>query len=255
MARRPALVLARPDFGRRPVRLPARRAAALCAAAGVLVALGYVGARTTPVFAVRHIEVVGGTPRARGAVRRTLERLSGRSLVAIDAGAVASEVARLPSIRSASVDRAFPHDLRVVVAVERPIAVVKAGGETWLVSTHGRVIRAAGLRRLQSMPTIRLGADAHYRPGATLRDAGVRQALAALAALPRNFPIRVRAARGQNGEITLFLVSGCQVRLGRPDALGEKLRVAGRILATMPADERSSLSYLDVSVLERPVSA
>ena len=65
--------------------------------------------------------------------------LVGQSLVTIDAEDVEGTLRALPAVAGVSVDRAFPHTLVVKVAPERPVAVVRRGDSSWLVTGAGKV--------------------------------------------------------------------------------------------------------------------
>ena len=99
---------------------PTRRSLAI--GLGVLaVALGgYLIARESPLFAIDRIEVEGASPQVAGQVRQALDSFSGRPLVGLDGSAVLGTVEALPTVVSASYDRAFPHTLRITVVPERP---------------------------------------------------------------------------------------------------------------------------------------
>ena len=114
----------------------------LLALAGVSIAVGLYGlARETSLFAVRSVEVEGASASVAADVRAALRSYEGRSLVAVDAGAVEQRADALPAVRSAVVDRAFPHTIRIRIAPEVPVAVLRRGSESWLVSARGRVIQ------------------------------------------------------------------------------------------------------------------
>src|SRR5205085_6582422 len=184
MVRKPALVLVRPDLHRPrlpagvvrwpefrlpDVRKPGRRA--LFATTGAIVAfvLAYLLARETPLFAFRTVDVAGDSPVVAADVRAALRPLEGRSLVALDAASIARELEALPSVHAASVDREFPHTLRVVVEPEQPLALVRAAGVAWLVSADDRVIRrvdGASARGLP-YPAVHLGAGHRLADGVT----------------------------------------------------------------------------------------
>lgn len=94
-------------------RLPVLRS--LIAAAAALVALGgaYIVARQTSVFAVRWIDVRGGTPSVKAEVQKALKPTRGTSLLRLDGSALARRLEALPDVASASFDRSFPHTLVV----------------------------------------------------------------------------------------------------------------------------------------------
>src|SRR5438045_1811118 len=101
--------------------------ALLAAAAGA-----YLAARDTSLFAVQKIEVRGGTPALRDAVRSALRDEHGVSLVRIDRAAIQERLAPLSGMRTFRYDRTFPHTLSVVVQSERPVLVLRQGDSAYL---------------------------------------------------------------------------------------------------------------------------
>src|SRR6266487_2044120 len=77
-------------------------------------------ARGTSMFAVRSIEVEGATPALAAEVTAELHSFAGRSLVALNADAVAQRVDALAAVRGSVIDRSFPHTLRIRVLPEVP---------------------------------------------------------------------------------------------------------------------------------------
>ena len=93
---------------------------------------------STPVFAVERVDVRGAPPELAREVTAATRDLVGQSLVAIDADEVEGTLRALPAVAGVSVDRAFPHTLVVKVAPERPVAVVRRGDSSWLVTGAGQ---------------------------------------------------------------------------------------------------------------------
>jgi cell division protein FtsQ len=244
-----------------PARLPATRVPRLVPSLRsvltgvVLVALAvgaYAIARETSVFAVRTIEIAGGSPAVKAQVRKALAPQLGRSLVSLGGSDVDRRVAAVPGVVSVRYDRVFPHTLRVIVTPERPILLLRRGSRGWVVSARGRVVRAVKNVRTSSLPRVWVARDAQIRVGKILPFAGGTLAASVLAPIASgHFPARVRAVRADGGELTLVLRSGEEVRLGDRSDLRLKLAVARRMLLTLGPD--SGATYLDVSVPERPV--
>jgi cell division protein FtsQ len=234
----------------RPRRLlPSGRSLALGL---VLLAAGggaYAAARETSLFAVRQIDVRGGTPAVRMQVRRELAPLLGSSLVGLDGSALTRRVAALPTVVSAAYDRTFPHTLRVTVVAETPVAVLHRGTDTWLVSTRGRVIEPIPARTSLLLPRVWVPAATAVSVGAFLPPAGGGAAARALALVGR-FPARIATASLSHGELTFRLRSGVEVRFGAPTDVRLKLAIARRALLLLPP----GTTYLDVSVPGRPVA-
>lgn len=237
----------------RLLRRPSARALALVAAALVVLGLGYLVARETPIFAVRTVEVTGAPPAVERDIRAAAAPFLGKSLVGLDRGELDDRLAALSSLRSFEVDRAFPNTLRIAVVAERPAAVLRRGPDAWLVSERGRVIARVEKDARKDLPRIRLQDQAPPVPGAALAGAETQDALAAVAAMPARFGERVRSVRTRAGSITLVLDDGPDVRLGGADELPLKIAVAAAVLRSLSPEEEQALAYLDVSAPERPV--
>jgi cell division protein FtsQ len=245
------------------LRLPHRRGIAAVAPSGRSIALGlgllvaavglYGAARETSVFSVQRIEIRGASPRVETAVRKALRAERGLSLLKVDPAVLGGTLAgQVPEVESATVDRSFPHTLRVVIRPEQPVAVLRRGAESWAVSTRGRVLRTVGHGTLLALPRIWLGRDASPRVGDRVDARSGARAVAALAPLARGaFGLHPRYVRATENEVTLVLRTGLELRLGDTGDLRLKLAIARRVLHTVSATGHGS--YLDVSVPERPV--
>jgi len=212
----------------------------------------YAVARETSIFAVREIDVAGGSPLVEAQVRKALAPELGRSLVKVGGAEIERRVTAVPGVLSVHTDRAFPHTLRVIVTPERAVLLLRRGRDAWVVSTRGRVLRMVRRPGASSLPRIWLTTKAAIRVGATLPFAGGALAASVLGPVAAGrFPARVKAVRADGRELTLVLLSGLEVRLGDRSDLRLKLAVARRILLLLGAE--SGASYVDVSVPERPV--
>lgn len=222
----------------------------------VVAVAAYIGARQTSVFAVRTIEVRGGTPALRDEVRAALAGEQGESLLAVNASTVGRRVSALPGVLGFTFDRAFPHTLRVVVEREVPVLVVRRvpGSDAFLVAASGKVIRFLPNARRSGLPRIWVKRSTPLTVGAPLPgrlgDAATTVSLVRGARLPR----RVRSVRVGDDELAIQLGGGFEIRLGDVGDLRLKLAIARRILAQTGPDLRRP-GYIDVSVPERPVVA
>jgi cell division protein FtsQ len=235
------------------VRLaPSVRSVLIGLALLVLAVGGYVGARETSVFAVRTVEIRGGTPLLRAEVRKALAEEVGQSLLQVDGRVLGRRLAPLPGVRAFDYDRAFPNTLRIVVRPEEPVLVLRQGASAYLVAATGRVVRPLAHRRRSRLPRLYVKHDVRIRVGNRLPRALASAAttLAPLRASPLPGGIRsIRAGR----ELTLVLGGGLELRLGDRGDLALKLAIARRILRASGA--AAAGGYLDVSVPERPVIA
>ena len=191
-----------------------------------------------------------GAPAAvRTQVRRAVAPLVGTNLLALDGAALVHRIEAVPTVRSATYDRAFPHTLRISVVPEVPVAVLHRGKETWLVSARGRV--------LSRIPNLTFGALARiWVPRATDVAAGAYLPPAAggiaarTLALAQRFPARIATASLTHGRLVFRLRSGLALELGEPTDVRLKLAIARRALAALPP----GAVYVDVSVPGRPVA-
>ena len=226
-----------------------RRALAIVIALPILVTGAYFAARDTSTFALHTIQVSGGTPALQARVRAVLAPLAGRSLMALNGRAVERKVDALPDVVATRYDRAFPHTLRVTIVPEEPVAVLRKGKETWLVSARGRAIRQISRTARRALPRI-------WEPSAVQVSAGAFLApdeggtVARVLSLAQGFPARFTTASLAHGELTLHLRLGVELRLGEPVDVRLKLAVARRALRVLPAGS----TYLDVAVPQRPVA-
>ena len=225
----------------------------LLAAVAVLAIAGisYLVAYSTSVFAIEEIDVRGAPPEVAREVEAATRGLVGTSLVAIDSDAVEGRLRALPVIAGVSVDRAFPDTLVVRVAPERPVAVVRRGPSSWLVTGAGKVIRPIETGTARSFPRLWLAKGTSIGLG-RLVPAGWLPATRALAdAHSVGLGTRVKGVRPEGDELTLVLRRGTEIRLGRATEVGLKLTVAAKVLALVDPSTR----YVDVSVPQRPVAS
>lgn len=205
-------------------------------------------ARETSVFAVTSIDVRAENERLARDVQRVLASLEGMSLVAVDASDIERRSAALPWVAGIRYDRAFPHTLRVWVEPQLPVAVLRRGADSWVVSARGRVLERAERGLWPSFPRVWLPATAAPRVGSDA-PAAAAPAVAALAPVARlPFLGRVRSVRMGEGSVTLVLRSGVEVRLGDTSDVRLKIEIARRLLDGVVAP-----GYVDLSVPERPV--
>jgi cell division septal protein FtsQ len=226
-----------------------KRALAVAVAVPVALAGAYLAARETRMFAIHTVVVSGGTPAVQAQVRAAAAPFLGRSLVGLDGAAIERRVDALPWVVSSRYDRAFPHTLRVSIAVEQPVAALRRGKETWLVSARGRVLARIPNGARPRLPRVWVPTAAAVAAGRFLApDAG--GAAAHVLALAGVLPEHVATVAFAHGELTLHLRSGVELRLGEPVDVRLKLAVARRALVVLPPGS----TYLDVSLPQRPVA-
>jgi cell division protein FtsQ len=213
------------------------------------VAVGaYFAARETALFALDRIEVEGAPAGVAAEVRSSLRAYQGRSLVKFDSRRASRLLAGVPEVAGARFDRAFPHTLKVRVRLERPVAVLRQGVDAWLVSASARVLEKLE-RPYPRLPRIWVPRSADITVNSTLGGPGARGVAAVAPLRPLRVGADVRQVLTADGELTLVLASGTQLRLGNSGDLRLKLAIAKQLIPLT-----TGAAYVDVSVPERPVA-
>jgi cell division protein FtsQ len=260
MARLVSLAAARAQPFRPALRpllqsFPLQRLGVGAAIAVVAFALAYVGARETSMFAVRDVAVTGAPAPVNRAVQAALADLEGVSLIELSAAEVEDRLRAIPSVLAASVDRGFPHTLRVEIVPERPLAVVKHRQTKWTVSRRGRVIAASEGALKAGLPLVVTPTAEALAPGNFIADTATLISLQALGQVPADFSVGIRSAAGDESGVMLLLADDIELRLGSIDDLPLKLAAADAVFESLSRLERAELAYLDVSVPQRAVAA
>lgn len=228
--------------------LPSGRSIVLGLALLATSATAYAAARTTSLFAIEAVRVEGTTPAVALLARRELEPVQGTSLLALDGDELVGRLEALPDVRSASFDRAFPHELVVRIRRELPAAVLRSRSHSWLLSERGRVLRAVARGAHPRLP--RIWSAEPVEQGAFVQDSATALSARVVRELRRGFPARVRTVSAGREGIVLQLGSGLDLRLGEGDDLALKLAVAAHVMRLVEPE----IDYLDVSIPERPVA-
>jgi len=229
--------------------LPSVRSLAVGFGLLAIAGVAYGIARESSAFAIGHVEVAGASPVVKAQVRRQVAVLRGKSLLALDGAALVRRVEALPTVVTASYDRAFPHTLRIEIVPERPVAVVRQGAKAWLVSARGRVMRSLPPHADRALTRIWIPHSTPVTLGRTL-PAEHATAVARALSLASRFPAHIALAALRRDGLLFRLRDGVDVRLGDPTDIRLKLAIARRALRRLPA----GTGYLDVSVPGRPVA-
>jgi len=208
----------------------------------------YVLARESSLFALNRIEVDGAPPDVAAEIRSTLAEYRGESLVRFDARRASRELSGVAEVADARFDRAFPHTLKVRVRLERPVAVLRQGPQAWLVSASARVLRKLD-RPYPRLPRIWVARSVDIAVNSTLAGPGARGVAAVAPLGPLRVGADVRQVLTADGELTLVLGTGTELRLGDGGDIRLKLSIAKQLIPLTPG-----AAYLDVSVPERPVA-
>jgi len=205
-------------------------AALVCALSAGLVELGYLWLSGSGMFQLQSVAIRGGSESDRLAVRDAVARAAaGRSLLAISSARVARAIEAVPTIRLATVNRDFPHTLRIHIVPERALALAAGPGHyRALVAASGRVLSVFQPGELApKLPRIWVAAQDRPVPGGKVRSVAVQACLDALAARPRIFSATVANVQmTPDRGIVMRLRGGLDLVIGPPLLLTQKLRAA-----------------------------
>jgi cell division protein FtsQ len=236
-------IAVRREEGRRRLRL----LVGIAIVSGLVV--GGWGATRSPLLDVDGIDVVGSSRTPRADVAAASGIRFGHPMVDVDERGAARAVARLPWVRSASVERRWPDSVVIEVVEREPVAAAPAAGGGWaLVDASGQV-----LALLTSAPSNLLALDGIApagAPGSLLGDSAA-ELLTVAAAVPSDLRPRVAAVQaGAQGGVELRLQPEGTIRLGPPRQLEDKFRAALTVLGQV---DTRALATLDVRIPESPV--
>jgi len=227
---------------------------------GLVTVLGSVGGykllAASSAFRVTGVQVRGaGSSALRQEIAGAVESATaGKSLLTVDAGSLARDLEQLPYVRAASVDRAFPHTLRVSVLSYRPVIYAQSGRTGWLIAADGRVLEQTSTPPRRAA-VVSVPAGLPLTPGERTGDVDVTSALSLLRLRPPSFarqvgPITKLITR--SGTITAVVGTHIALRFGEPTDLPVKLAVVERVLPLIHGLQRHDLAYVDVSAPGHP---
>jgi cell division protein FtsQ len=204
-----------------------RRLIATLLVLGVIVGIGF-GVRAllqSGLADVASVQVTGATTIKAADVRKAAAVTLGGPLVDVDVAGIAARVAALPAVASASVSRAWPHTVAVVVTERVPVASVATQKGVALVDSGG--VAYPGTPP-PGLPRLTFGSVGPADPA-------TRAAVAALAALPAAVRAQVQTvdatvAQGAPGQVTFGLTDDRQVVWGSAERAADKAAVIVALL-------------------------
>lgn len=229
----------------------------------VLLAVAAVGLARSSLFAIVDVRVAGVQGQDAELVRRTAAVRPGNNLLSADLRAAAARVTDLPWVQDATARRIPPSTVELLVTRREPVVVVRLLDAAWLVDADGVVVAGGSQEGL-----VEITAPHSVVPGVggQVRDAALRNALAARAELPaglRASVVRFEAPSAR--DLRLHLTGGVVVRFGVADQVEAKARSVALLLehVRVQAERRtaddeaastgSAVTELDVRAPDNPV--
>lgn len=194
-----------------------RLSVTLTVAACVLALIGYLLLWHTSLIAVRGIKVVGAKSVSSTEILTAAQIRTGGSMAALNTGAAAARVGKIPQIASARVSKDWPGTV-VVTVVERVAAALVPDARGYQVVDGGGVVFGQVAKAVGGLPVITVSAPA--KAGEV-----VPGALAALRALPASIDKQITAITASDAyAITLRFTDGATVNWGGGDDAVDKAR-------------------------------
>ncbi len=206
------------------------RIGAVIAAVIAVVALAVVVLVETTLFSIDRVDVTGAEHVSIDEVVAATGIVPGTPALAVDEGAVASAVARLPWVKEASVVTDFPSVVTVKVTERRAVALLQTGDKRWAYAAADGTVLAVVETPQQRLP-VPLGVEAPNSAGARITGDDAR-VVGIAGLLPPSLQARVtQIHRDNNGMVRLGLDSGTIVELGDGAMLPDKLIAAATVLS------------------------
>ena len=191
----------------------------------LLLVLGSVYFLRSSAFSITEIQIQGTHLAQPQEVLRLAEFARGQNLLLIDQEAIKRKISLHPLIQTVQLQRKMPHTLTVKVTERTPSALVLVPKGVVEVDNQG-----VFLRRLEGWPTqdypLITGVQVPDTagPGQTIAVATLQAALQLLGQAPAGLLPQIGELNvNQVGQMTMFLTSGVEVRLGHNTQWKEKL--------------------------------
>jgi cell division protein FtsQ len=194
-----------------------RLSVTLTVTACLLALIGYLLLWHTSLIAVRGIKVVGTKSITATQVLTAAQISPGGPMAALNTGAAAARVDRIPQVASAKVSRNWPGTV-VITVTERSAAALVPDAQGYEVVDRGGVVFGQVSKATKGLPVITVSAPAKA-------DQVVPGALAALRALPSSVATQISAITASDPyAITLRFSDGATVNWGGGDDAVDKAR-------------------------------
>lgn len=182
---------------------------------------------TSPMFAVRRVEVRGhkGITAREGAVllrAAALPRMTNWFRAPV--GPLSRRVSALPYVAAVQIHRRLPYTIEVAVQIRQPYAILRTPSGLYELDRAGVAIRPARRGLVGRLPDVEAQSPMRLRLGAPALDFGVEGALAIEEAAARDNLVRIARIEVDSGDnLCLNMVDGLLVLLGKSDDLNTKL--------------------------------
>lgn len=218
---------------------------AIASGIGVVLVTGSVTLSYTPLFGARSIRVSGEERMGPRRVLKLAGVREGTNLLHLDEHVVEARLEGEPWILDATVTVDLPSTLKVRVVERTPVVVLVAGGRRELVSADGVVLGPAS--RGASLP------EMAPEVGSRLDVRVLRATADAVAAMEAPLRSRVASVAAIDGELSMVVDGGVEVRYGSASDVAAKAQALAAILSFAEREGKVLLA-VDVSAPGAPTA-
>lgn len=212
----------------------------------LILVVGGIWLRDSPVFAIKHVNVEGATGQEAEHLRAALtDAAMDMTALHVRKDELETVAEPYPTVASISVSRKLPNTLTIKIKSREPVAAIVVGESRLAVAADGvllRGVKTAGVPivRLEGLPT-----------GDRVTGGKGLDAIKILGAAPRALRPKIRELSFTENGIVVALIEGPEIRFGDSSRPNAKWLAAARVLA-----DKSSVgaSYVDVGLPERPAA-
>jgi len=215
--------------------------------------VGLVALERSPLVGLEEVEVVGMQRLTASQITEAAELELGTSTLRLGLQAVTERIEALPLVLRASAQRTDPLSVRIEVTEREPVLVASGRGTTRYLDREGIVIDELGPDepRPSSLAVIALAAAPPAVGEPVVADPALANAHAVWTGLSGSLRAEVVTYRAAGpDELTLELLSGIEVRFGRAERTGEKVRALGAVLDDVGD---TPIASIDVRAPQAPV--
>ncbi|BEU87014.1 hypothetical protein TAMA11512_04780 [Selenomonas sp. TAMA-11512] len=199
----------------------------------------------SPLFAVRHIEVIGNRYMPEKDVIRISGAYMGAPLFALETNAMTQNLKKDLRIEQAVVRRSLPSTLEIEIKERRPIATLAADFGYVDLDREGTVIDAYKTLKTMQIPMITGKEVRDLYIGDKTEDSDTQKAIRYLMELQestQSLMSEVSLADVEN--VTAFTTTGATIYLGSIDTLDEKVAMTDQFAKDMASSSRP-IAYVD----------
>ncbi len=214
-----------------------------------LVAVSVWAAFSSPLLAVRRVQVVGAAQTNPDDVREVVGLGHDDNLLLVSTSRIAAAAEQLPWVARAEVHRRLPGTVRIKIFEHHAALVVVLATGRWTVDASGRVLESGAAADLPTLTGAPLGT---LEVGEQVTSQEIATGLTVWRSLPGRIRSQVSSVVAASPErVALVLRDGTQVRYGGADHLASKNKVLAALMTRVKAQGRRP-SYIDVSVPINP---